>query len=46
MEKTELAVLQTAILLIDGVKKSDILLKYDLSPYLKKAEEIVKVLNS
>jgi len=41
----QIAILETTLLLLDGVKESDILLKYDLAPHLKKAKEIIKIIN-
>ena len=42
----QIAILETTLLLLDGVKESDILLKYDLAPHLKKAKEIIKIINN
>ena len=42
----QIAILQTVLLLLDNVKESDILLKYDLAPHLKKAKEIIKIINN
>ena len=42
----EIAILETALLLLTGTKESDILLKYDLAPYLNKAKEIVKIISN
>ncbi len=44
--KKEVAILETALLLLDGTKESDILLKYDLAPHLKKAKEIVRIIHN
>jgi len=43
--KKEIAILETALLLLTGTKESDILLKYELAPHLKKAKEIIKIIN-
>jgi len=42
----QIAILETTLLLLDGVKESDILLKYDLAPHLKKAKEIIKIIHN
>jgi len=44
--KKQIAILETTLLLLDGVKESDILLKYDLAPHLKKAKEIIKIIHN
>ncbi len=44
--KKELAILETALLLLTGTKESDILLKYNLAPHLKKAKEIVRLIRN
>jgi len=46
MKKEELNLLQTVVLLLDGMKESEIMLKYELAPYLKKAREIIKLVKS
>jgi len=43
MKEEELKTLQTTILLLDEVPKMEII-RMDLAPYLKKAEEVVKVI--
>ncbi len=43
-KEKELAILETTLLLLDGTKESDILLKYNLAPYLKKAKEVVRLI--
>jgi len=45
MNQKQTAILQTVVFLLDNVKEADILLKYDLAPYLKKAKEIIKLIN-
>ncbi len=42
----EIYYLEVALLLLTGTKESDILLKYDLAPYLKKAKEIVRIIHN
>ena len=42
----EIAILETALLLLTGTKESDILLKYELAPHLKKAKEIIKIIRN
>ena len=44
MTPKQTAILQTVILLLDNVKEAEILLKYELAPYLKKAKEIVRII--
>ena len=44
MNQRQTAILQTVILLLDKEKESDILLRYNLAPYLNKAKEIVKII--
>ena len=44
MNQRQTAILQTVILLLDKEKESDILLRYNLAPYLNKAKEIVKLI--
>lgn len=46
MNPEQTAILQTIILLLDKEKESDILLKYDLAPYLNEAKEIVKLIEN
>ena len=43
-KKDKIAILETALLLMTGAKESDILLKYDLAPHLKKAKEVVQII--
>ncbi len=43
--KKEIAILETALLLLTGTKEADILLRYDLAPYLKKAKEVVRLIH-
>ena len=45
-KEKEIAILETALLLLTGTKEADILLKYDLAPHLKKAKEIVKIIRN
>ncbi len=45
-KEKELAILETTLLLLDGTKESDILLKYNLAPHLKKAKEIVRLIRN
>ncbi len=42
--KKQIAILETALLLITGTKEADILLKYDLAPHLKKAKEVIQII--
>ena len=44
MLKNELQIIQTTILLLDGVSEAEILLKDELGPYLKKAKKIVEII--
>jgi hypothetical protein len=44
MLKTELQLIQTVILLLDGTSEVDILLKCDLAPFLRKAKEMVELM--
>ena len=44
MKEEQIKILQTAILLID--EGDNLVLENDLLPYLKKAQEIKKVINS
>ena len=44
--KKEIAILETALLLLTGAKESDILLRYDLAPHLIKAREIVALIRN
>jgi hypothetical protein len=46
MEAETLKLIQTVILLLDKVPESDILLKYNLGKYLKKAKEINKFITN
>jgi len=41
----EIAILETALLLLTGTKEFDIL-KLDLAPYLIKAKEVLKIVKS
>ena len=43
-KEKQIAILETALLLITGTKEADILLKYELAPHLKKAKEIVRII--
>ena len=45
-KEKQIAILETALLLLDGAREADILLKYDLAPHLKKAKEIVRIINN
>jgi len=45
-KEKEIAILETALLLLTGTKELDILLKYDLAPYLTKAKEIIKLIRN
>jgi len=45
-KEKEIAILETTLLLLTGTKEADILLKYDLAPYLNKAKEIVKIISN
>ena len=45
-KEKEIAILETALLLLTGTKESDIVMKYNLAPYLKKAKEIVKIIKT
>jgi len=40
----EMAILETALLLLTGAKESDIVLRYDLAPHLIKAKEVVRII--
>ncbi len=42
--KKQIAILETALLLLTGTQEIDIILKYDLAPYLKKAKEILTII--
>ncbi len=42
--KKQIAILETTLLLLTGTKEIDILLKYDLAPYLKKAKEVLTII--
>ena len=44
--KKEIAILETALLLLTGAKESDIVLRYDLAPHLMKAKEIVALIRN
>ena len=46
MNKNQTAILQTVVLLLDNVKESYIIFKYDLAPYLEKAKQIVKLIHN
>ena len=42
MNKEELNIIETVILLLDNCPKSELLLKYNMGEYLNRAEVIVK----
>jgi len=45
MNETQLNILQTAILLLDGVSEAELMLRLKMGQYLNKASKIVEIIN-